>query len=582
MIDLKGNPFYLSEESIQWVEETLSSMTLEEKVGQIFCPLGVSGEEGYLQHFLSDIKVGGMMFRMAPKDELRATYKRIQEIARIPLLLAANLESGGNGAVVEGSTFGKPMAVAATGNIENAYHMGKAACQEGASLGLNWAFAPIVDIDNEFHSPITNVRTFGNDPEVIIACALEYMKAADEEDVAVSIKHFPGDGMDERDQHLLTSVNSLSVDEWRKTYGNIYRTLIEHGAKTVMVGHIAQPELVKELNPEASNVESLRPATLSKELLQGVLRDELNFNGLICTDSTQMIGFACAMPRRKAIPMALANGCDMILFNRSLDEDFQYVLEGIKNGELTEERLDEAVTRILATKASLHLHEKKQAGNLIPDESAMQVIGCEQTRKWEEQCADESITLVRDMQNLLPLSPKKTKRVYLNVIQHDLNPEHKVVQEMKRLFEKEGFEVTVRNRMTHIDVEDIAGINLTPEKEERIKELFRGVEEFKQLYDLYVYVANVETASNNTVIRLNWNVLFGVGDDAPWFTEEIPVLFISTQNPYHLFDAPMMKTYINAYDNNEFSRAALMDKLMGRSPFKGRSPVDPYCGNPYI
>ena len=83
-------------------------------------------------------------------------------------------------------------------------------------------------------------------------------------------------------------------------------------------------------------------------------------------------------------------------------------------------------------------------------------------------------------------------------------------------------------------------------------------------------------------IRLNWNVLFGLGDDAPWFTAEIPTLFISTQNPYHLFDAPMMKTYINTYDNNDFLRAALMDKLMGRSPFKGQSPVDPYCGNPYI
>ncbi len=582
MVDLKSKPFFLNDESVKWVEETLSLMTLEEKVGQIFCPLGVSGEEDYLHHMLSDIKVGGMMFRMAPKDELRSIYKRIQEKANIPLLLAANLESGGNGAIVEGSTFGKPMAVAATGNLDNAYHMGKAACQEGAALGLNWAFAPIVDIDNEFHSPITNVRTFGNDSETIISCALEYMKAADEEDVAVSIKHFPGDGMDERDQHLLTSVNSLSSDEWRKTYGNIYRTLIEHGAKTVMVGHIAQPNLVKELNPQATREECLRPATLSKEIVQGVLRDELKFNGLICTDSTQMVGFTCAMQRKQAIPQALANGCDMILFNRGLDEDFHFVLDGIKNGILTEERLDEAVTRILATKASLHLHEKKAAGTLIPEESAMSVIGCDQTRQWQEKCADESITLVRDDQNLLPLSPEKTKRVYLNVIQHDLDPEHEVVQEMKCLFEKEGFEVTVRNRQTRVKPEHFEGKNVTPDVEAQMQELFRGVEEFKQLYDLYVYVANVETASNNTVIRLDWNVFFGVGDDAPWFTAEVPTLFISTQNPYHLFDAPMMKTYINAYDNNKFSRVALMDKLMGRSEFKGKSPVDPYCGNPYI
>lgn len=582
MVDLKGRPFYLKEKDVQWVQDTLAAMTLEEKVGQIFCPIGTNGEEGYLRHLLADLKVGAMMFRMAPKDELYAINKRIQEIAKIPLLLAANLESGGNGAVVEGTTFGKPMAVAATGNAENAYRMGKVACREGAAVGVNWAFAPIVDIDQEFHSPITNVRTFGSDQETIIKCALGYMKAADEEMVAVSIKHFPGDGTDERDQHLLTSVNCLPADEWRDTYGNIYQTLIDHGAKTVMVGHIAQPALVKELNPDASKSETLLPATLSKELVTGVLRDELKFNGLVVTDSTQMVGFSCAMPRKQAIPTALANGCDMILFNRDLEEDYQYVLWGLQEGILTEARLDEAVTRILATKASLSLHMKKVADTLVPEPSAKDIIGCEEFRKWAEQCADESVTLVRDTQNLLPLSPQKTKRVYLNVIQHDLSPSHEVVQEMRRLFENEGFEVTVRNRETRIGVENIIGLNMTPEKETMVKEIVRGVEAFKESYDLYVYIANVETASNNTVIRLNWNVLFGLGDDAPWFTAEIPTLFISTQNPYHLFDAPMMKTYINTYDNNEFSRAALMDKLMGRSPFKGQSPVDPYCGSPYI
>ena len=582
MVDLKGRPFYLKEKDVQWVQDTLAAMTLEEKVGQIFCPIGTNGEEGYLRHLLADLKVGAMMFRMAPKDELYAINKRIQEIAKIPLLLAANLESGGNGAVVEGTTFGKPMAVAATGNAENAYRMGKVACREGAAVGVNWAFAPIVDIDQEFHSPITNVRTFGSDQETIIKCALGYMKAADEEMVAVSIKHFPGDGTDERDQHLLTSVNCLPADEWRDTYGNIYQTLIDHGAKTVMVGHIAQPALVKELNPDASKSETLLPATLSKELVTGVLRDELKFNGLVVTDSTQMVGFSCAMPRKQAIPTALANGCDMILFNRDLEEDYQYVLWGLQEGILTEARLDEAVTRILATKASLSLHEKKAADTLVPKSSAKDIIGCQEFRKWAEQCADESVTLVRDTQNLLPLSPQKTKRVYLNVIQHDLSPSHEVVQEMRRLFENEGFEVTVRNRETRIGVENIIGLNMTPEKEIMVKEIVRGVEAFKESYDLYVYIANVETASNNTVIRLNWNVLFGLGDDAPWFTAEIPTLFISTQNPYHLFDAPMMKTYINTYDNNVFSRAALMDKLMGRSPFKGQSPVDPYCGNPYI
>lgn len=219
-------------------------------------------------------------------------------------------------------------------------------------MGLNWSFAPIVDINYDFHNPITNVRTFGNDPEKVLAFASQYLKGADESGVAVAIKHFPGDGVDERDQHILTSVNSFSTEEWDKTYGYVYKNLIDQGAKTVMVGHIAQPAYVKAQNENASREERLRPASLSPELLGGLLRKKLGFNGLISTDATPMVGFTSAMKRSEAIPQAIAAGCDMILFNKSLEEDYRYLLDGVKNGRVSEERLDEAVLRILATKAS--------------------------------------------------------------------------------------------------------------------------------------------------------------------------------------------------------------------------------------
>ncbi len=582
MIQLKQNPFFLDDKAINWVETTLAGMSLEEKVGQLFCPIGMRADDAYLSHLICDLKIGGMMYRPGGKDEIRQVHTRIQELSNTPLLLAANLESGGNGIIKEGSTFGKPMAVAATGDVENAYHMAKAACQEGAAVGLNWAFAPIVDIDYEYKSPITNVRTFGSDMDTIISCAQAYLRAADEEDVAVSIKHFPGDGTDERDQHLVTSINRQSADEWRKTFGKIYQTLIDQGAKTVMVGHIAQPKLVEEICPNATSKEKVMPATLSPALLNNVLRKELQFNGLIVTDATLMIGFASAMPRNIAVPTAIAAGCDMFLFNKNLDEDYQFMMQGIADGLLTLQRVDEAVTRILATKASLKLHLKKEAGTLLPDRSAMDCIGCDEFIKWQEKNADESITLVRDTQKLLPLSPTKTPKMYLNVIQHSDDPNEPKAVAMKTLFEQEGFTVTMRNRSTKLTPKDLGEGNLSLDQQKFLQEMQSNVADFKAKYDIYVYVANVETASNNTVIRLDWNVLFGSGDDAPWFTEELPVLFISTQNPYHLFDAPMMKTYINAYDNNEFSRKALMDKLMGRSDFKGMSPVDPYCGDPYI
>ena len=582
MIDLKGNPFCLNDAQIAWVEETLSSMTLEEKAGQVFCPMGFSDDPGALHHMVCNIGVGGMMYRMGPAGYIQNTHRTIQNMAKVPLLLAANTEAGGSGIALEGTSFGCPMAVAATNDPENGYHMGYVSCAEGAALGLNWSFAPIVDIDMDFHNPITNTRTFGSDPDQVIAFAGRYMDGADENGVAVAIKHFPGDGVDERDQHILTSINSLGCEEWMDSYGKVYKTLIEKGAKTVMVGHIAQPAWVKKLRPEATRKELLLPASLNKDLITGLLRETLGFNGLISTDATPMVGFTSAMPRKDAIPAVIAAGADMILFNKSLDEDYGFLLDGLRTGKVTEQRLDDAVTRILATKASLHLPEKQAEGKLVPGPESLGTIGCEKHKAWAKEVADKAVTLVRDEQNLLPISPKKFRRVYLNVIQKNMDPNDAFVQHWKALFEKEGFEVTVRDRRTTIVPADFMDPNLPPEKGMLLHEMYRSVAEMKQSYDLYVYICNMQNASNNTTLRLNWNVTFGLGDDAPWLTSEIPVMMISTAYPYHLFDAPMIETYINAYSAEPDFCQAVIDKIMGRSEFKGISPGDPLCGKDYI
>ena len=582
MINLKASPFFLDDEGIRWVNETLASMTLEEKAGQVFCALGLSDNEDMLLGMIRGIGIGGIMYRPGPKAYVQETHRRIQNMAKIPLLLAANTEAGGSGLSFEGTGFGSPMAVAATGDPEDAYRMGYVACREGAAMGLNWSFAPIVDIDRDFHNPITNTRTFGSDPDRVIACASRYLDAADDCGVAVSIKHFPGDGVDERDQHILTSVNSLSADEWMQTYGRVYKTLIDKGAKTVMVGHIAQPAWVKKLNPGATREELLRPASISKELLTGLLRGELGFNGLISTDSTCMVGLTSAMPRAQAVPTAIAAGADMFLFNKDMQEDYRYLLNGIENGILTKERLDEAVTRILATKASLGLPEKQKNGTLVPGPEALEEVGKPEFRAWSASVADRAVTLVHDRQDLLPISPKKFRRVYLNVIQKSNDPEDPEVLAWKALFEKEGFEVTVRDRRVSIEPADFAAPSLSPEKAALMGELYRGVEATRASYDLYVYIANMQNASNNTTLRLNWNVVFGLGDDAPWLTKEVPVMMIATGYPYHLFDAPMIDTFINTYSNEPQFKAAVMEKITGRSEFKGISPIDPYCGKDYL
>ncbi len=575
MIDLKANPFNLDDEGVNWVNSTLNGLTLEEKVGQLFCLMGFTDDKNILTKLTNELGIGGIMYRPGPAKTVREAHKFLQDNSKVPMLLAANLEAGGNGLVSDGTNFAKPMQVGATNNPEMGYALGKVSCAEGAAVGCNWAFAPIVDIDMNFRNPITNLRTFGNNADLVIKMASGYLRAADEEGHAVSIKHFPGDGVDERDQHLLTSINDLSYDEWMETYGKVYSTLIDQGAKTVMVGHIALPNFIKSFNEKLED--PYTPATLSPTILNKLLREKLNFNGLIVTDATSMLGFTTAMPRSQAVPYSIAAGNDMFLFTKNLEEDVRFMFEGVKNGTITQERLDEAVTRILATKASLNLHIKQKEGTLVPSEEALSKIKCEQHIAYSKQCADEAITLVKDTQNLLPLSPAKHKRILINVLEEDDDMDTKSKIDFKTRLEKEGFEVTIRKRTKTVTFKNMARDN-DADMNQLFAEMAASVEDFTKDYDLILYVANFETASNNTVIRIQWRGLLGFGNDFPWFTEEIPTMFISTANPYHLLDVPMIKTYINAYTHNEYTADAIVDKLMGRSEFKGVSPVDASCG----
>lgn len=555
-MNLKAKPFQLKEEDVQWVEQTLASMSLEEKIGQLFCPIGYSTDRGYLDYELLRFHIGGLFFRDGMSDEMRDTFEYAQSHSRIPLLIPSNLEAGGDGAAIDGTAFGKQMSVAAANDTKHAYRLGKIACSEGAALGINWAFAPVVDIDYNNHNPITNVRTYGAHPDVVIANAKEYIRAATECGVATSVKHFPGDGVDERDQHLLTSVNSFSMEEWDKTFGHVYKEMIKAGTLTVMAGHIAMPAYENYFTPE--NEGKIIPASLSKNLLQKVLREKLGFEGLIITDATPMVGFTAAMDRATAVPLAIENGCDMFLFNKSLGEDYQFMMEGYQRGILSKERLEDANRRILALKAALHLHEKQRKGTLVPEKGELSIIHSEEHAAWARELADESITLVKDTAGNLPLSVEKTRRILLEILGDFPSNEH-VLNKIHTELEKYGFEV------------------INYEKEDFEKGV-DNVTSFKEKYDMVLYIGNVENASNKTTNRINWYTFWGQGNNVPWFANEVPVVFVSVANPYHLLDVPMVKTYINCYSNNDFMLEAVVEKMVGKSRFQGISPIDPFCG----
>ena len=560
---LRERPFYLNDEQIKWVEDTLEQMTEKEKIGQLFCLISYSSEEKFLRELTEKYMVGGVMGRKMPVEEVHQMITTLQETSKIPMLIAANFEAGGDGLIEEGTNVGPNLQVGATGDPQFAYKQGYVCGKEGTAVGANWAFAPVIDIDNNFRNPIMATRLYGKDPKLVRDCGREYTKAVQQFDMAVSIKHFPGDGVDERDQHLVTSINSLSCEEWDRTYGEAYKACIEEGALTVMAGHIMMPEYSRKLCPGIKD-EDIKPATLAPELLQGLLREKLGFNGLIVTDATTMVGFTCVMDRKDAVPATIAAGCDMFLFTKNLEEDYAYMVEGVRSGVITKERLDEAVTRILALKAALKLPEKKKAGTLVPSlEYAKSVVGCEEHRKIELECSDKSVTLVKGKEDIFPLDVNKYRRVLLypivsgeNALGYDGGGD--IADELKVALEKAGFAVDV--------YEPSAGT----------EGMLHRYDELKEKYDLLLYAANMVTKSNQTVVRIEWAQPMGA--NCPIYMNVIPTVFVSFANPYHLIDAPRVKTYINAYKFKAENVQAVIDKMLGRSEFKGIDPVDSFCG----
>lgn len=544
MADYAKAPFLLTAQQAAWVESTRAAMTAEEKVGQLFCVMGGDYAPDHLRKLTAAGKIGGVLFRpVRTGAEIRADLQELDAVSKVPLLKAANLEEGGSGGMSDGTLFGWPMLCAAADDPEMADRFGAVCGCEGADTGINWTFSPVCDLDMNYLNPITNVRTFGSDLARVKEFTARYVAAVHRCGVAACAKHFPGDGVDYRDQHLHPTVNSLSAERWFETYGAVYKNLIDNGLLSIMAGHIAQPNLAGEANPDLTDAERYLPASLSRTLLTGVLREKLGFNGLITTDATIMGGYTMPLPRREAVPASVMAGCDMLVFTTDLEEDQQYLLDALAGGRLIAERLDEAVGRVLALKARVCF----QPACTEAAEGA----------KWHRECADRAITLVKDLQpEALPVTPERYPEVRLIVLGKDRILDGSVTELAVEYLEKQGFRV---------------------ERYDPVADGLHGTRDLRP-GRVTLYFANYEQASNQTVVRVNWCPKHAL--DMPRFIQDEVSVFVSLANPYLLQDVPRIKTYINAYTATGDVIRLTIDKLMGRSGFYGVSPVDPFCGLP--
>lgn len=570
-VDLKAAPFNLDDAAITWVNTTLDSMTLEEKIGQLFINHNNDYSPEYLDGVLENFHVGGMRYRPGPSAAVQEHIRHAQSKSKVPLLVASNPEMGGAGSCDDGTFVSTHLQAGSHPDKSIARQMGQVAGVETAALGCNWAFAPIVDIHYNWRNTVISTRSFGNTPEIVVERAKEYFDGISESPTACAMKHFPGDGVDERDQHVVTSYNTFGYDEWNRTYGHVYREMIGHGVQSIMIGHIGAPGLSRHFRPGMADNDIL-PATLAPELLQDLLRGELGFNGLILTDASQMIGLTQAMKRKDLVPATIAAGCDMFLFFRNPEEDFGYMLDGYKSGIITEQRLHDALRRILALKASLGLHLKDR-NELVPPVEALAKIGSEAHRAVAAEIADKTVTLVKDTAHNLPIRPETHKRIRLYGISggSDFTRADPLayLDTVKDELEKAGFEVHLFKTADQRQAAGETGVNFMSV----ISEEATG--DYADKYDAAFVFANVKGFAQEAAIRIKWSTPMAA--EIPWYVTEVPTVFVSLNQPNHLIDVPMVKTAIHAHAGSVEAIRATIEKIMGKSGFQGTFNENVFC-----
>ncbi|HGD4555529.1 TPA: glycoside hydrolase family 3 protein [Streptococcus agalactiae] len=560
LVDLTKKPYNLNQEAIEWIEKTINEMTLDEKIGQLFFNMGASRSEEYLTDVLDRYHIAAVRYNRGSSSEIYDQNLILQTKSKLPMLIAANTEAGGDGAVTDGTKVGDEIKVAATNDPKYAYEMGRIAGMEASAVGCNASFSPIVDLTRNWRNPIIASRNWGANVDQIISLSKEYMKGIMQYNIVPFAKHFPGDGIDERDHHLSFASNPMSKEEWMSTFGRIYGELADAGLPGVMAGHIHLPNVEKEMHPER-DLDDMLPASLNKTLLDELLRGELGYNGAIVTDASHMVGMTASMARRDLLPTAIEAGCDLFLFFNDPDEDIQWMKEGYEKGILTEERLQEL---------------------FMPKDKAMALINTLESQKIADEVADKAVTLVKDKQkDIFPVNPERYRHILLvNVEGYKggfgamiAGNKQRASDYMKELLEARGHEVTVwestEERIMKLPQEERAAAiaNVYAQKQ--------PIANLTEHYDLIINLVDVN--AGGTTQRIIWPAAKGTPDQ-PFYVHEIPSIVISVQHAFALADMPQVGTYINAYDGLPSTISAVVAKLAGESEFTGVSPVDAYCG----
>ena len=542
----------------KWVERTLASMTLEEKVGQLFVADLVaiyshkqSPNYRYALEMVRRYHVGAFILAGGILSDIALMTNALQREAKIPLLINSDLESGltyytpwwwARGRMPElprfisggGTGFPSMMAFGATGDPNLAYAFGVAMAREARAVGINWTNSPVADVNNNPNNSIINTRSFGEDPAQVAKFVAANVRGLQDGGMIATLKHFPGHGDTEEDTHMKLPI--LPCDEKRLNAVEFvsFKAGIAAGAKAVMTAHLALPQI----DP------TKRPATLSYPVITGFLRSKLGFQGLIVTDGMPMQGITDHYSADEAAILAIEAGVDAILVPAEFVKAYDGVLAAVQTGRISRLRLDESVRRILAVKSWLGLDRSR----LVDIEKISDLVAAPETEALADKISNASVTLLRHQNNLLPL-PANTR---LKIIAVSEEPYPEFGRELLRQLESQ-----------------LATVSLTHLSNESSREL----------------IQQTVQADNADVIVLGVYLSIGAWKGKPTFSLALqdffaqigalpkPVITVAFGDPYVIGKLPETAVMMTPYNGAKVGERAIAKALLGKIDIPGKLPV---------
>lgn len=399
---------------LQKAGEIMAGMTVEEKVGQMFMldfrkyqGMDVTGINEDITETIRKYTPGGIiLFEENTVDALQ-TRRFIEDLQwnspKIPLFMAVDQEGGAVTRMKYTTTMPGNMALGAAGDERLAYRVARTIGKELKDLGFNVDFAPVIDVNNNPANPIIGVRSFGSDPECVTRMGLKFVKGLNDAGVVSAIKHFPGHGDTGVDSHIDLPTIPHDMERLESVELKPYYAMIEQQVDMIMTAHITFPAI--EDDPEI-------PATLSRKCLTGLLRERLGFQGVIITDALDMKAITKRYGQSQAAGMAIMAGADILLMPREIDITIPYIIDQVKKGIITQDRIDASVQRILALKIKRGiLGQEKQNTVQTITVNAFKILGSKDGAGLEKKVAEKAVTLVKNTHGTLPFRFADGQRV---------------------------------------------------------------------------------------------------------------------------------------------------------------------------